>query len=61
MPDGPQTPASRGLRIVAITADADFEQSLRATFGRSAPMDRSRVIVEKPASSWVEAKVMTNP
>src|SRR6266699_3364278 len=39
MPDGPQTPASRGLRIVAITADADFEQSLRATFGRSAQID----------------------
>src|SRR6266852_4543154 len=39
MPDGPQTPASRGLRIVAITADADFEQSLRATFGRSAQVD----------------------
>jgi len=27
------------LRIVAITADADFEQSLRATFGRSAQID----------------------
>src|ERR1700694_3969318 len=39
MPDGPQTPASRGVRIVAITSDAEFEQLLRATFGRNAQID----------------------
>ncbi len=39
MADGPQTPASRGVRIVAITADAEFEQLLRATFGRSPQID----------------------
>src|SRR5262252_7607392 len=39
MPDGQQTPASRGVRIVAITSDADFERSLRATFGRNAQID----------------------
>jgi pilus assembly protein CpaE len=39
MPDGPQTPASRGVRIVAITSDAEFEQLLRATFARNAQID----------------------
>jgi pilus assembly protein CpaE len=39
MADGPQTPASRGVRIVAITADAEFERMLRATFGRNAQID----------------------
>src|ERR1700694_1749886 len=39
MLDGPQTPASRGVRIVAITSDAEFEQLLRATFARNAQID----------------------
>src|SRR5260370_15474190 len=39
MADGPQTPASRGVRIVAITADGEFERMLRATFGRNAQID----------------------
>jgi pilus assembly protein CpaE len=39
MPDGQQTPALRGVRIVAITSDADFERLLRATFGRNAQID----------------------
>jgi pilus assembly protein CpaE len=39
MLDGQQTPASRGVRIVAITADLEFEQLLRATFGRNTQID----------------------
>jgi len=39
MADGPQTPASRGVRIVAITADGEFERLLRTTFGRNAQID----------------------
>jgi pilus assembly protein CpaE len=38
MPDQ-QKPASRGVRIVAVTPDADFEQLVRATFGRDAQID----------------------
>jgi pilus assembly protein CpaE len=39
MPDGQQTPASQGVRIVAITSDVEFERLLRATFGRNAQID----------------------
>ena len=39
MPEGSHTPASRGVRIVAVTSDGDFEQMLRATFGRNAQID----------------------
>jgi pilus assembly protein CpaE len=39
MADGPQTPASRSVRIVAITADGEFERLLRTTFGRNAQID----------------------
>jgi pilus assembly protein CpaE len=39
MADGLQTPVSRSVRIVAITADAEFERLLRATFGRNAQID----------------------
>ena len=39
MPDAPKMPASPSVRIVAITADGDFEQLLRTTFGRNAQID----------------------
>src|SRR5205085_9590921 len=54
MPDAAQTPASRAVRIVAITADEAFDQGLRATCGRSPQVD---LVVLSGAVGGTEEKV----
>ena len=54
MADVAQTPGSRAVRIVAITADEAFDQVLRATFGRSPQVD---LVVLSGAVGGTEEKV----